>query len=158
MAASVRVTAHKGTIKSKSSRDDEDKVMKEGYLLKESSFWKKNRQRWIVLTKGQLFAFKHKLDFAKWRSLTAKSKTADLTEVFDLNEFNRVHAVKNNESKLEYQFEIVSNQTSRKFAAASYYELEDWMAKIRNVQQWAKTNFDRESKASVHDPEYFEKL
>ena len=130
-------------------------VVKEDYLMKQSSFLKKSRKRYIVLTKGQLLSFKQNVNYVQW--LKQSKKKIQPTEIFDLKEFTKVSASKGAKAK-EFQFEIESKNSVRVFIAKSYYEMEDWIAKIQNVQKFAQTNGRDFNPEEVYDPEYFDRL
>ena len=137
------------------SRLSDNEVIKEGFLMKESSFWKKNRQRWMVLTKDQLLSFKQKVDYKSHRQQQRDKQLIHPTETFKLFEFNKINTTTGGQ---EYQFEIVSKDSIRRFTAKSYYEMEDWMAKIKSVQQFVQHKNTESEPRIVNDPEYFDKL
>ena len=131
------------------------KVIKEDYLMKESSFLKKSRKRYIILTKREILSFKENLNYTQWLKQTMKK--VQPTEIFDLKEFHKVAASTGAKAK-EFQFEIESDNCVRVFVAESYYEMEDWIAKIQNVQKLAQTNPREFQPDQVYDPEYYHRL
>eukprot|EP01084_Bolivina_argentea_P308649 533760_1 len=136
------------------ANDTNNKIIKEGFLMKESSFWKKNRQRWMVLTQGKkLFSFKNQIDYKLYAK--QKRKKQNPTEIFELTVYNKIKTTTGGQ---QYQFEIISKDSIRHFIANSYYEMEDWIAKIQSVQQFVQTEFDGKNERVINDPEYYNRL
>ena len=121
-------------------------VIKEGYIHKESSFWKKDKQRWMVLTKGKLSWFKEKIDYADYLK-SNKNKKEEHCISLDSTQSVRVAT-----GGKDYQFEVDLGEMTQKFTAESYYEMEDWIAKIQHVQNWVQTDTE------VYDPDIYNKL
>eukprot|EP01083_Nonionella_stella_P015257 42691_1 len=96
---------------------------KEGYLDKQSAFWKTYRKRWMVLQGHTLYSFK-------------EEKVYDNpTEVFDLRIFNT--AKKSTDGKTG-QFEVSSPDDSRTFVASSNNEMKDWIKHIKAASKSKK--------------------
>eukprot|EP01084_Bolivina_argentea_P258386 435589_1 len=96
----------------------EYKIVKEGYLLKESLHFKQLRKRWVVLNKGYI-------DFYKDNASLDPSETLDLSKFYDIRK-------RSMESK-PYQFELVSIQSksNRIFMASSTKDMNDWIKQIK---------------------------
>ena len=75
-------------------------VTKEGYLEKQSAFWKTYRKRWMVLQKWMLYSFKD------------KKKYTNPIEIFDLKIYNEFRTCNNG---IIGQFEIFSTNENRTF-------------------------------------------
>ena len=93
------------------------KPKKEGYLDKQSSFWKTYRKRWMVLEGHTLYSFKEEKNYD------------NPTEIFDLRIYNKAKASSDGKTG---QFELSSPNDSRIFLASSEHEMKDWIKHIRN--------------------------
>ena len=93
-------------------------ITKEGYLEKQSAFWKTYRKRWIVLQGWMLYSFKE------------EKKYSNPTETFDLKIYNKVQICDN---EITGQFEILSSNDNRIFIAPSENEMKDWVKCIINA-------------------------
>mmetsp|Transcript_58749 Transcript_58749/g.93389 ORF Transcript_58749/g.93389 Transcript_58749/m.93389 type:complete len:156 (-) Transcript_58749:130-597(-) len=129
---------------------DYEVVVKEGWLMKETSFWHKQKQRWLVLTKGHLYAFKQKVEFQQEYKRKGKKCAS---ERIDLREFNHV---KTKHGSKDYDFELTSKKSHIRFIGKSYYEAEDWIVKIKAVHRWIHTDWNKPGKPNdtptVSDP------
>ena len=81
---------------------------KEGYLDKQSSFWKTYRKRWMVVQGYTLYTFKEEKDYE------------NPTEIFDLRIYNKVVPSANGRTG---QFELSSPNDTRTFLASSENEM-----------------------------------
>eukprot|EP00483_Globobulimina_turgida_P003274 UN03279 len=91
---------------------------KEGYLEKQSSFWKTYRKRWMVLQGHMLYSFKEEKQYE------------NPTEIFDLRIYNKAKKSPDGKSG---QFELSSPNDSRIFLASSEHEMKDWVKHIKSA-------------------------
>eukprot|EP01084_Bolivina_argentea_P250701 420171_1 len=91
---------------------------KEGYLEKQSSWFKTYRKRWMVLEGSILYSFKQEKQYD------------NPTEIFDLTIYNKVQPLDNETTG---QFEILSSNDKRIFVASSENEMKEWMKCIINA-------------------------
>ena len=91
---------------------------KEGYLEKQSSFWKTYRKRWMVLQGYMLYSFKEEKEYD------------NPTEIFDLRIYNKAKKSTGDGAKTG-QFELSSPNDSRIFLASSENEMKDWIKYIK---------------------------
>ena len=87
------------------------KPKKEGYLDKQSSFWKTYRKRWMVLQGHTLYSFKDEKDYE------------NPTEIFDLKIYNKAEPSANGRTG---QFELSSPNDTRTFLASSENEMKGY--------------------------------
>merc|ERR1712154_745336 len=99
------------------------KPKKEGYLEKQSSFWKTYRKRWMVLQGYMLYSFKEEKEYD------------NPTEIFDLRIYNK--AKKSSDGKTG-QFELSSPNDCRIFLASSENEMKDWIKYIKSASNSKK--------------------
>eukprot|EP01084_Bolivina_argentea_P132643 234092_1 len=104
-----------------SSVENETKIIKAGFLQKQSMYLKAYRKRWMVLKDSCLYSYK------------SENINAKPTEIIDINSFNDIKISNNNKKT---QFELISgnkNRTKRVFIAASVNEMNDWINQIQNI-------------------------
>eukprot|EP01084_Bolivina_argentea_P127937 226228_1 len=95
-------------------------VIKEGYLGKESKNIKKVRQRWMVLRGKHLYSYKEMQVYES------------PTEIFDLQLYRTCKMVKN--GKITGEFELISIKSdTRSFIAPNKHEMKEWIRYIKKV-------------------------
>eukprot|EP01017_Pseudomicrothorax_dubius_P025667 TRINITY_DN2797_c0_g2_i2.p1 TRINITY_DN2797_c0_g2~~TRINITY_DN2797_c0_g2_i2.p1 ORF type:complete len:119 (-),score=25.97 TRINITY_DN2797_c0_g2_i2:121-477(-) len=110
-----------------------DNVIKEGYLTKQSKFWKTWRQRWFVLTPTSLYSFKEEKNYK------------DPTEVIPLKDCSTVKSAEDEVNK-QYAFRIDCKDRTFYLTAASSSEKEGWIGAIGKamVKLSARRNSEEE--------------
>eukprot|EP01084_Bolivina_argentea_P074026 134303_1 len=104
-----------------STTSDDNLILCEGFLWKQSQFIKKCRKRWIVL-KGQcLYSYKQKQIYN------------NPTEIFDLSVYDGINY---QNTKLTLQFELTSTtkKTKRVFIAETNDDMMRWIINIKKTQ------------------------
>ena len=99
------------------------KPKKEGWLDKQSSFWKTYRKRWMVLQGFMLYSFKNEKEYD------------DPTEIFDLRIYS---TAKRSEDGKTGQFELSSPNDMRIFCASSENEMKNWIKHIKSASNYKK--------------------
>ena len=97
----------------------DEEIEKEGYIFKESRFWKVWRKRWCVLTKKWLFTY----ETEDWRS------EAKPTESIYMGKWKTVKSIDDEVNK-QNAFKIDIDGTIFRFQAESYAEKEAWIGAL----------------------------
>eukprot|EP01084_Bolivina_argentea_P138862 244379_1 len=115
-----------------------NKIVKEGYLEKQSVHLKKLRRRWIVLRDNKkLYSYKHK-----------ETNVSKMTEIIDLNECRNVIILNDNKNKEQYfQFVLIFDDKRRIFVADSVNDANNWVQHI--AQQISNTLNEEECKTDL---------
>mmetsp|Transcript_10948 Transcript_10948/g.20106 ORF Transcript_10948/g.20106 Transcript_10948/m.20106 type:complete len:132 (+) Transcript_10948:45-440(+) len=110
---------------------------KQGWLQKQSRFWKTWRSRWFVLQDSVLYSFKHEKLYE------------NPTEVIDLKVFTSVKSSKEYTNKTN-SFDIYSKEMAFSLLAKSAEEKEDWIRAIGKAIVMSRNNltFDRQDSDS----------
>eukprot|EP01084_Bolivina_argentea_P074024 134301_1 len=104
-----------------STTSDDNLILCEGFLWKQSEYIKKSRKRWIVL-KGQcLYSYKQQQIYDS------------PTEIFDLSVYDGINY---QNTKLTLQFELTSTtkKTKRVFIAETNDDMMRWIINIQKIQ------------------------
>eukprot|EP01084_Bolivina_argentea_P230779 389331_1 len=96
-------------------------IVNEGYLFKESIYLKALRKRWMVLKGNFLYSYKPS---------DGKGIYQNPTEIFNLTEFKDI---KHNKNKKGAQFELISEKETRVFVATNIFDMNQWIACIKNI-------------------------
>eukprot|EP01084_Bolivina_argentea_P152070 265325_1 len=112
-------------VSSSNKLSNTDKIIKQGYLQKQSKTVKQFRKRWMVLKKNALYSYKNK-------RITDKNPT----ELFDLTIYNKTKLTN------KTQFELLSTTQSRLFIAESSQDVMVWISFINSVQKTLAIKMD----------------
>eukprot|EP01084_Bolivina_argentea_P008354 15659_1 len=101
----------------------ESKVIKEGYLLKQSVHFKTFRKRWMVLFEGQGILMSYKSNLKNER-----------TEILDLSIYNQIEPFNADDSTISTRFKLISSDGHREFEASKNDDMLNWVNCIRKAQ------------------------
>lgn len=104
-----------------------DKMVKEGWLEKQSRFMRTWRRRWIVLSGNKLYSFKESKNYV------------DPTEVIDLKVFSSVKSSSDFTGKPN-SFDVYSSEMNFSLAAKSTKDKEDWIRAIGKAIVLSRTS------------------
>ncbi len=91
-----------GNTKATSVENNNARIFKSGYLMKQSKHIKQYKSRWMVLTDTLLF-------------ISYKTRRCnESTEVFDLQEYTKIKTI-----PLTKEFQLISSNSERTFKASS---------------------------------------
>eukprot|EP01084_Bolivina_argentea_P212330 360959_1 len=113
----------------KYNNNNADSAAYSGYLYKQSLHLKQFRLRWIVLSGNELCSYKN-----------AQQNLQSLTEIIDLNKFEWIKALNNNNNNT---FELISNNpkiSKRVFRTQEIEDRKKWINKIINITKIKQIN------------------